>query len=138
MNTSKKFAAAFALIIFQSFGAVNAAPVDEELAQISTEQQNASDRVEIFDPNPSPPREEAKPKTQKELLEEQKRLEEERKAARKKIEEERRRARDEMDGKTPLTRNPVPPERTEQNISEPVTPTDRRRPSKSRHDLRQL
>lgn len=118
----KKFAVASSLIFFQSFGAVQAASVDDEIAQISTEQQNSSDRVEIFDPNPAPLREEPA-KTAKELREEQKRLEEERKAARKKIDEERQKARDEIDGKAPLSKNPVPPERTARTAAEPVKPT---------------
>lgn len=120
MNT-KKFAVASALIFFHSFAAVNAAAVDDELAQISSEQQNADDRVEIFDPNPEP-REEIKTKTDKELREEQKRLEDERKAARKKIEEERKKSRDEISGKAPISKNPVPPERTERITPEPVEP----------------
>ncbi len=117
MNT-KKFAMASALIFLHSFTAVNAAPLDDELAQISTEQQDSSDRVEIFDPNPSLPPE--KTKTESELREEQKRLEAERKAARKKIDEERQKARDEISGRAPLSKNPVTPSRT---AAEPVEPT---------------
>ncbi|MBO4401544.1 MAG: hypothetical protein J5809_06830 [Selenomonadaceae bacterium] len=119
MNT-KKFAVASALIFLHGFTAVNAAPLDDELAQISAEQQNSSDRVEIFDPNPEPT---VKAKTESELREEQKRLEEERKAARKKIDEERQKARDEISGKAPISKNPIPPERTERTAAEPVTPT---------------
>lgn len=120
MNT-KKFAVASALIFLHSFTAVNAAPLDDELAQISTEQQDSSDRVEIFDPNPSPPPE--KTKTESELREEQKRLEDERKAARKKIDEERQKAREEI---APLPKNPVTPART---AAEPVEPTETETPA---------
>lgn len=120
MNT-KKFAVASALIFLHSFAAVNAAPLDDELAQISTE-QNSSGRVEIFDPNPEPTAE-TKTKTESELREEQKRLEDERKAARKKIDEERQKARDEISGKAPISKNPIPPERTERTAAEPVKPS---------------
>ena len=118
MNT-KKLAVASALIFFQSFAVTNAAAVDDELAQISAEQQNSSDRVEIFDPNPAPPAE-TKTKTAKELREEQKRLEDERKAARKKIDDERKKSRNEISGKAPLSKNPVPPERTSRDVTEPA------------------
>ena len=111
MNLSKKFALISALMIFQLNTA--SAAVDDELARIAAE-QNRSDRVEIFDPNPAP-----ETKSQQELKDEEKRLEDERKAARKKIEEERKKARDEISGKAPISKNPAPPERQPKNPESP-------------------
>lgn len=115
MNLSKKLALISALMIFQ-IGTASAA-VDDELAKIAAE-QNRSDRVEIFDPNPAP-----ETKSQQELKDEEKRLEDERKAARKKIEEERKKARDEISGKAPISKNPAPPERQTKNPEPPPAET---------------
>ncbi len=105
MKMKNKIAALSTLLMLQ-FGAANAAAIDEELETIANEKRN-NNRVEIFDPDKQEP---AK-KSEEELREELRRLEEERKAARKKIEEERKRGRDEITGKVPISKNPVPPDR---------------------------
>ena len=93
MKISKKLALLSALLIFQT---ASAAPVDDELARISSERYD--DRVEIFDPNATNepavnPREDQQ-RREAELEAERQRLENERQrieAERQRLEEEHRR-----------------------------------------------
>ena len=115
MKMKTKIAALSTLLMLQ-FGAASAAAIDDELAAIATEKSD-DNRVEIFDPDKQ---DDAAKKTPEELREEQQRLEAERRAARKKIDDERNRSRDEITGKVPLSKNPVPPERGSQPATPPV------------------
>lgn len=121
MKLKNKIAALSTLLIFQ-FGAANAAGIDDELAVIAAEQDKTGEKIETFDPD-SLDADKNKPKTRKEIKEEQERLEKEREEARKKIREERRKSRDELKGKAPISKNPAPVARKQENNSSAVTST---------------
>lgn len=121
MKLKNKIAALSTLLIFQ-FGAANAAGIDDELAVIAAEQDKTGEKIETFDPD-SLDADKNKPKTRKEIKEEQERIEKEREEARKKIREERRKSRDELKGKAPISKNPAPVARKQENNSSAVTST---------------
>lgn len=118
MNLKTQIAALSALLILQSFSAVNAAAIDDELAVFAAEQDKTGEEVETFDPD-SIDGDKDKPKTKKEIEAEEKRLEKEREEARQKIKDERKKSRDELKGKTPISKNPAPIVR--QNDSTTIT-----------------
>jgi len=121
MKLKNKIAALSTLLILQ-IGAANAAGIDDELAVIAAEQDKTGEKIETFDPD-SLDADKNKPKTRKEIKEEQERLEKEREEARKKIREERRKSRDELKGKAPISKNPAPVARKQENNSSAVTST---------------
>ncbi len=121
MKFKNKIAALSALLILQTFGSVNAASIDDEVAAFAAEQDKTGEKVEIFNPD-SVDEDKNKPKTKDEIKAEEKRREQEREAARKKIKEERKKSRDELNGKAPISRNPTPPLRITANNSQTVTP----------------
>ncbi len=110
MKLKNKIAALSTLIIFETFGTVNAAEIDNELAILAAEQDKSGEKVETFDPD-SLENDKNKNKTRDEIKEEEKRLEKEREEARKKIKDERKKSRDELNGKAPISKNPAPVER---------------------------
>lgn len=113
MKFKNKVALLSTLLMLQSFGAVNAAAVDNEVAVFAAEQDRTNEKVEVFS-RESLDADKNKPKTKDEIKSEEKRLEEERKEARKKIKEERKKSREELKGKVPLSKNPAPAVRNSQ------------------------
>ena len=116
MKLKNKIAALSTLLIFQTFGAVNAAEVDREIAVFAAEQDRTDEEVEVFS-RESLNGDKDKPKTKDEVKAEEKRIEKEREEARKKIKEERKKSRDELNGKTPISKNPAPISRNSQSNS---------------------
>ncbi|MBQ7704828.1 MAG: hypothetical protein IJT73_05295 [Selenomonadaceae bacterium] len=114
MKLKNKIAALSTLLILQSFNVADAAAIDDELALIAAEQNKDDEQVETFDPD-SVDNDKNKNKSPEEIKEEEKRLEKEREEARKKIKEERKKSRDELEGKTPISKNPAPTERKTEN-----------------------
>ena len=120
MKLKNKIAALSTLLILQSLNTVNAASVDTEMAILAAEQDRTGEVVEPFDPKTLKDNKN-KSKTKKEIKAEEKRLEEERKAAKKKIKEERKKSRAELNGKSPISKNPAPNSRTQKNNSTVTT-----------------
>ena len=116
MTLKTKIAAISTLLMFQNFGVGNSAAIDSELAVIAAEQDKTTEKVETFDPD-SLNGDKNKTKTKDEIKAEEKRLEDERKAAKKKIKDERKKSRDELNGKKPVSKNPAPPVRKNNNSS---------------------